>query len=280
MKFNSHTVAKGSRSQAQPRVTSAHLMRVIVLVMTVCMVFTANEATATSIVALINRKNRTLVIATDCRVNLTLGSSTECKIIEKPGCTAAIAGLYSENTTAFDVRRLVDAACQYPGDLRAKADAFVRFARLPYEQAVRHIRETNSSDFAHTVRNKATEVVFAGIQGGSLALIVRGLLADAVGKVSVERFESVAPSYSRAGYFLGLNGHIRAHVKSHPDWTKEDYVQLAHRFVEMEIEAHPDLAGPPISELQIDENGDVHWLDKGACDSRELDGTIRARIGK
>ena len=98
--------------------------------------------------------------------------------------------------------------------------------------------------------------------------------------ISVERFESVAPSYARAGYFLGLNGHIRAHVKSHPDWSKEDYVKLAHQFVEMEIEAHPDLAGPPISELEIDENGDVHWLDKGACDSREFGGAIRAKMEK
>lgn len=95
----------------------------------------------------------------------------------------------------------------------------------------------------------------------------------------MERSESTAPSYARVGYFLGLNGHIRAHVKSHPDWVKEDYVKLAHQFVEMEMEAHPDLAGPPISELQIDKDGHVHWLDKGACDSGELDGTTRETIG-
>jgi len=282
MKFISHTMANGSRSaQPRPTVIPALLMWVVVLVaVTVCSAFNANEAGATSIVALINRKSRTVVIATDCRVNRTLGSSSECKVIEKPGCTAAIAGLYSENTTAFDMRRLVEAACQHPGDLRAKAEAFVRLAKLPFQQAVRHIRDTNPSDFAPTVRNEATEVVFAGTQDGNVALIVRGLLADSAGKISVERFESVAPSYARVGYFLGLNGHIRAHVKSHPDWSKEDYVKLAYQFVEMEIEAHPDLAGPPISELQINENGDVHWLDKGACDSRELGGTIRARMGK
>jgi hypothetical protein len=94
----------------------------------------------------------------------------------------------------------------------------------------------------------------------------------------VERFESTAPSYARAGYFLGLNGRIRAQVKSHPDWAKEDYVKVAHRFVEMEVEAHPDLAGPPISELQIDKDGHVHWLDKGACDSRESDRSTREII--
>ncbi len=47
----------------------------------------------------------------------------------------------------------------------------------------------------------------------------------------------------------------------------------------MEMEAHLDLAGPPISELQIDKDGHVHWLDKGARDSGESDGTTRETMG-
>lgn len=234
---------------------------------------------ATSVVALIDKANHTLVIAADCRVTRELGWGSECKIIDEPGCTAAMAGLYEEKSTAFHLRQLAYAACRYPGDLRAKAEAFLRFSKIPYEQAVRHIRDADPSDFARTVENKATDVIFAGIQDGRVALIVRGLVADSAGKITVERSESTAPSYARVGYFLGLNGHIRAHVKSHPDWAKEDYVKLAHRFVEMEMEAHPDLAGPPISELQIDKDGHIHWLNKGACGSGESDGTTRETIG-
>ena len=65
------------------------------------------------------------------------------------------------------------------------------------------------------------------------------------------------------GYFIGLNGHIRAYIKLHPDWRKDDYAKLAPRFVELEIEAHPDLAGLPVSALQIDNKRVVVWLDKG-----------------
>jgi hypothetical protein len=235
-------------------------------------------ATATSVVALIDKTNHRVVIAADCRVNREVDSLSECKIIAEPGCTVAIAGLYEEKTTVFHLRQLAVAACRAPGDLRAKAEAFLRFSKIPYERAVRHIRGADPSDFGRTVENKATEVIFAGIQDGHIAVIVRGLVVNSAGRVSVERSESTAPTYARVGYFLGLNGHIRAHVKSHPDWAKEDYVKLAHRFVEMEMEAHPDLAGPPISELQIDKDGHVHWLDKGACDSREPDGTTRETI--
>jgi hypothetical protein len=224
---------------------------------------------ATSVVALIDHSNERVVIAADCLVKRTHGTIEKCKIVEEPNCVVAMAGLYEEAPAGFHLRQLVHVACQQTGDLREKAEAFLRVSRKPYEVAVRSIREGQPANFAQTLANKPTEVVFAGIQDGHVALIVRGLVADAAGKVRVERFESTTPSYARAGYFLGLNGHIRAHIKSHPDWTKEDYLKLAHRFVEMEVEAHPDLAGLPISELQIDKNGHVQWLEKGVCDGEE-----------
>ncbi len=257
----------------------ADVVRRLLVFITTGTLFLPALASATSVVALIDKTNHRVVIAADCRVNRQLASVSECKIIAEPGCTVAMAGLYEEKTTAFHLRQLADAACRYPGDLRAKAEAFLRFSRIPYERAIRRIRDADPNDFGRTVENKATEVIFAGIQNGHIALIIRGLVVNSAGRISVERSESTAPSYARVGYFLGLNGHIRAHVKSHPDWAKGDYIKLAHRFVEMEVEAHPDLAGPPISELEIDEEGHVHWLDKGACDSRESKGTTRETSG-
>jgi hypothetical protein len=226
---------------------------------------------ATSVVALIDRANHRLVIAADCRVSRGMRPVSGCKIIQEPGCTVAMAGLYEERNSGFHLREYVRMACREPGDMRAKAEAFVRVARRPYEQAVRRMRESQPADFAKTMANKPTEVVFAGIQDGEPGLIVRGLEADSAGRIRIERFESTAPSYPRIGYFIGLNGHIRAYIKSHPEWGEEDYTKLAPKFVELEIEAHPDLAALPVSVLQIDNRGDVVWLDKGACDTRQSD---------
>jgi hypothetical protein len=206
---------------------------------------------ATSLVALVDRSNNRLVIAADCRVNRDSGSVSKCKIIVEPDCVAAIAGLYEEEATGFQLRELVHTACQEAGNLRSKAEAFLRISRKPYEQAVWSIRHGQPGKSAETIANKPTEVVFAGIQDGHVALFVRGLVADSGGNISVERFESTAPLYARTGFFLGLNGHIRAYVKAHPDWEKEDYAKVARQFVEMEVEAHPDLAGLPISERQF-----------------------------
>jgi hypothetical protein len=226
---------------------------------------------ATSVVALIDHANQRLIIAADCQVSRGLHPVSACKIIQEPGCTVAMAGLYEQRNTDFHLREAVRAACREPGDLRAKAEAFLRFSRRPYEQAIAAIQKVDPADFAKTIANKPTEVIFAGIQSGELGLIVRGLVADSKGKIRVERFESTTPLYARMGYFIGLNGHIRSYLKAHPDWAKEDYAKLAPRFVELEIEAHPDLAGLPVSSLQVDNKGTVVWLAKGACDARQAD---------
>jgi hypothetical protein len=221
---------------------------------------------ATSLVALIDKANHT-----DCRVTRELARVSECKIIDEPGCTVAIAGLYEEKTTAFNLRQLADSACQYPGDLRAKAEAFLRLSKIPFARAVRHIRDTDPSDFRLTIEDKPTEVIFAGLQANHLALFVRGLVSDTQGRVTTERHESTDAAKSPIGYFAGLNRHIQQHVSSHGQWESLGYPEAARQFVEMEIKANPDLAGPPISELEIDAHGAVRWISRGACDASETD---------
>jgi hypothetical protein len=225
----------------------------------------------TSVVALIDKTNHLLVIAADCRVNRPVNSISKCKIIEEPGCTVAIAGLYQEGETKFDLRRLVAAACQYSGDLRDKADAFLRFARKPYEAAVRHIRNTDPSEFNRTIQGKPTEVIFAGLLRGHLTLLMRGLVSGPKGEITAERSESADATNSSLGYFVGLNRHIREYVTSPGALERLGYREAARRFVETEISANPDLAGPPISELEIDDRGTVHWISRGACEGREAD---------
>jgi hypothetical protein len=255
-----------SRTKRNP----ADVLRRLVLLVTGTL-FLPAVATATSVVALIDNTNHRVVIAADCRVNRELVSLSECKIIEEPGCTVAIAGLYRENATAFDLRRFVDAACRYHGDLREKAEAFLRLSRKSYEAAIRHIRETDPREFSRTIENRPTEVIFAGLLKGHVMLFVRGFVADSQGKITTERYESSDTPNSPIGYFAGLNGRIRERVKPFSQWERLGYAEAARRFVEMEISANPDLAGLPISELEINDHGTVHWISRGTCDARESD---------
>src|ERR1700693_4466313 len=118
--------------EANPRTTrsAADVVRLLVFLTAGTLSFPA-VATATSVVALIDNTNHRVVIAADCRVNREVDSLSECKIITEPGCTVAIAGLYEEKTTAFHLRQLAAAACRDPGDLRAKAEAFLRLSKIP-----------------------------------------------------------------------------------------------------------------------------------------------------
>jgi hypothetical protein len=227
----------------------------------IALVLSSSPLHATSVVALIDSTNQRLVIAADCRVNRGDGFSQECKIIEEPDCVAAIAGFYQDQASGFHLRELVRLACQQPGDLRSKAEAFVRLARPSYERAIRRAREKQLTGSTY----QPTQVIFAGRQDGRIALIVRAMEGDSNGHTRFERFDSIGFASGPTAYFLGLNGHIRAYIKSHPDWVHQDLAKLAHQFVEMEIKAHPDLVGLPISELEIDEKGNVRWLEHGVC---------------
>ena len=128
---------------------------------------------ATSVVALIDRANHRLVIATDCRVSRDSRPFSACKIIQEPGCTVAMAGLYEDGNSDFHLREYVHMACREPGDLRSKADAFLRIARRPFEEAVTGIRKGDPAYFTNMIAKKPTEVIFAGIQDGAPGLIVR-----------------------------------------------------------------------------------------------------------
>lgn len=219
---------------------------------------------ATSVVALIDRQKNRLVLAADCSVNRNHDSVSQCKIIEERNCVVAIAGLYEEPTTGFHLRQLIHAACQEAGDLRAKADTFLRNAKAPYEKLAAVILKEDPIYFHRILENKSTEVIFAGLQKGHLALFVRGFVADSTGRVTTESYESLDSTSSPIGYFSGLNDHNKAYVQSQDGW-KTNYASAARKFVEMEIQAHPELAGPPISEIVIDGGGKVKWLSQGAC---------------
>jgi hypothetical protein len=87
----------------------------------------------------------------------------------------------------------------------------------------------------------------------------------------VERYETTDTPHSSIGFFAGLNLRIREYLASHSDWTHEDFLVVARKLVELEIKASPELAGPPVSEIEIDERGTLRWITRGACENRETD---------
>jgi hypothetical protein len=129
-----------------------------------------------------------------------------------------MAGLYEEPVTGFHLCEVIHAERQANGSLRDKTEVFLRIPQKPNQRAFMSLRDSQREISNPSLESERIEAVFAGLQDGHVALIVRGLAADPAGNVSIERFESVAPAYKRIGFFLGLNGHIRSYVSAHPDW--------------------------------------------------------------
>ena len=57
---------------------------------------------------------------------------------------------------------------------------------------------------------------------------------------------------------LGVRDHIRNHVRIDPKWYEGDLVETARRFIQMEIDAHPESVGPPIDILVLTPGG-AEW---------------------
>lgn len=237
----------------------------------------AEGGQATSIVALFDTDRHGLVIAADCRVNRESGYRTGCKIIRELDCVAALAGLFSDGSSGFRLAELASAACRHPGSLREKADAFVDLSKGPYERAIRYAHLSRPVRRLELMPG-TTQVLFAGASNGHLAILVREFSLDQTGKVVVTSYGTTDRDTSRIGYFLGVNQHIRAYIRSNPQWELAGAAASARELVELEIAAHPDLAGPPVSVIQIGRDGHVHWLDKGSCGSTNPDGQSHEKI--
>ena len=54
-------------------------------------------------------------------------------------------------------------------------------------------------------------------------------------------------------------------MKKHPNWQEGDKVKAARKFVQMEITAHPEWVGPPISLVTINPLDQQKWIDPGVC---------------
>lgn len=228
----------------------------------------ALPAAATTVVALIDKKHHRVVLAADSLMRLSYAGTTfeQCKVIRQDGCAFAMAGLLNKESPPLHVKELADMACATPGDLLAKADSFMALAQEPITTVAEFLQANEPQFYADTVTNGGGELVmvaFAGAQKGVPSIFVRGFKIDAKGGLTPVSYNVVAPN--DLGFFAGFTESIAAYVKAHPQWVKMDKVAAARKFLEMEIAAHPEGVGPPVSILTIDKLDRQKWISPGLC---------------
>jgi len=83
----------------------------------------------------------------------------------------------------------------------------------------------------------------------------------------VTSFSSDITGTPASGFFAGATDHIATYLKATPNWGHMNITALAHKLVGLEITAHPDEVGPPISILSVDRKGKQQWIDRGICEA-------------
>ena len=225
------------------------------------------NTSATTLVAIVNQKGHKIILATDGLVRHELtGASKQCKLVTLPNCVFGMDGFYANTSPRFDLTELAKAACNSTGPLQSKADYFLRLATNPIVNIVRYKYETDPDYYRRTFLGKpVAEVLFAGYDEGFLSVFARGFVMDNTGSISTETDQiSDKPGSDRA-FFAGVNEDILAYIHSHPSWETMGDVAAARKFVMIEIQAHPDLVGPPISILEISPPGAARWIEYGKC---------------
>ena len=237
--------------------------------LTLFLLLSAVPAVATTVVALIDRRHHRAVVAADSLLQYKVaGSRTQtCKIITKPGCTFGMAGLFYKEYPVFHLQELAEQACAVPGDLRHKADAFLDIAKDPSADVALYLRQREPDFYRELTNSNGGElimVVFAGPLAGDPSIFARGYKLDADGNLASVSLD-VSESTNGAGFFGGANGQIAAYLKAHPNWQDMDTVKAARQFVQMEIKAHPEWVGPPVSVVSINRLDQAKWSNPGVC---------------
>ncbi len=178
-----------------------------------------------------------------------------------------MAGLFYKEYPVFHLQELAEQACGLPGDLHHKADAFLDIAKDPVMSVAQYIQQNEPRFYGELIKSNGGEfviVVFAGSEAGNPSIFARGYKLGADGSIVPVSLD-VTEKNNGAGFFGGANGQIATYVKTHPHWQQMDKVKAAHKFVQMEIAAHPDWVGPPVSVMTINRLDQQKWVNPGVC---------------
>jgi len=213
------------------------------------------------------------VLAMDSRVTLTAGDwvgrgADECKIRPVGRFFFAIAGLYDHEATRFDAWRLAEEAAGGAGSVSEAAAAAGRRIEPELATALGNIQSSDLAGFARHYSQAHLALVVAGVDQGAPAMAGRVFLADQNAAIRMVRWE--APPGSTAVLVFGQHAAIDEAYRDRKAVGglvgSLGPAEAARRLVQLEITREPERVGPPVSILEITQDG-AAWVQPGVCGS-------------
>jgi hypothetical protein len=234
---------------------------------------------ATTIIAVIDVPHHRIILAADSLyLPYEVGKSktgighrgTHCKIVVTPDCVSAIAGFREYGS--LDLYTMLRDSCVTPGDLRKKADTFDTEVRTPvyeFSQWALH-NAPNFFDMHIAPGLNIVQALFAGVQDKHLSVFGRGIFMNS-GAIDARSFDQTDASPVISPYVLLGAMAIPDYINTHPDWNRGDMVAIVEHLMRLEISAHPDTVGSPVSIVEIGQSimrpndFTTSWIERGAC---------------
>ncbi len=253
-------VCRLRRNGKAARFPAAGILGTLIVALWMC-----RPCSPTTVLAITDGRNNQIVIAADSLVQHRYGpAESRCKIhVVTNDCTFAMAGMYKQDTPAFDLFALGQSACRSSGDLKQKADYFLSAALPQLVEIMKDLAITDADYLKqHNEGKPIIEVLFVGAYEGKPAAFARGVVPEN----GILKPEVINVPSDRVHLFAGVNGHIRAYINSHPRWEQGGDINAAQRLIELEAAAHSDMVGLPISIGVVASSGRFRWIHRGRCE--------------
>lgn len=190
------------------------------------------------------------------------GELLVCKIRQVGNVFYALSGLREDPETGFDAHSIVVRAYNTPGRLIDKVNAFERLVSEPLSNVLAHIKAKYPLNFERDFGNKGggMDIVFFGYENGRPVMITRRIGRRDYSRRRLE-YPGDFPNSPFGAVYMGQHDSINRFRVANPGWQRMGLEKAMRRFIQMEIEEHPETVGPPIDILVIDNSG-ARWIQK------------------
>ena len=217
------------------------------------------------------------ILAADCIASHRDGSRTAaCKIVASNGLAVTLAGMVYDGNTGLDLMTIATSAMAESDSPLKAADRFAAIAIQEMTRSLDRQRTEALEIWRDRLGGVLARAVFAGVQGGKAALVVRTIEVSSEGLVTDLGSELiVAQANPRLLTFCDTAAEL---MRSDPSLKSMDAGRVAFQLVQAAVARHDGARAENalnVSVIRVAENG-VKWLTRGAC-SDEADTAKRRR---
>lgn len=206
------------------------------------------------------------ILAADCIESHPDGSqSAACKIGAANGLAVTLAGMVSDGNTGLDLMTVATSAVARSDSPQKAADLFAATARQEIARSLGRQRTEALEMWRDRLGGVLARAVFAGVQGGKAALVVRTIEVSSEGLVKDLGSEVIVSQMNpRVVVFCEKAAEL---MRSDPSLKSLDAGRVALKLVQAGVATHdgqPAEKALNVSVIRVGENG-VKWLNRGAC---------------